>query len=635
MGSAARPGKRAGGVRGGEKVLGPQIHLPVDVEYFVRAVKTVRMYGCKGFSAVLLVVLLAVLPASAITSARASNSEFTAQSPEEIHRRAWAQAAANCKVSKYHKYAIYSSRSLAVYNPEVYLQADALWMNMVTTYGGWEYDYLDRDRKLNGKTGWWEKVGGKINDGFQRGKHAGSFSWRIFNWNEHRKNAADLFDFYGDSPTLGWLDNRLVFIWNAMKGIGWKMPWTSVAEAKYLQLLSEGKSVYLILTDDRKGYVAEVSREGVVLHDPLTGTTAEKVSGTAVLAMNNEHVWYPLMGRDDRGKDPGLKRIVEKYCEEGKVPQLEKFERSLLADLQEGTRLTDRTDRLWAQLFAIRAVNQNTWRAKPLRELSAELFPKRYRENGRYSDSPYEQICLGMVITEMGNRLSPMVATWAEVVQRNAHDPEKAFAELGGQYLNLFHRDDSDSDWVYGDYYRCWLPNIDDKLISGLGNCFVEANNTMAALSLANLDEWEIFEVNWLQIGSGEGHVICGAYTPYGNFTLSNGLFNRSDGVCLRGPLWNIKGRVVDVIIYNPRRGFVATDQTANFSEFATPFTNMTFEETVAFLELLRVLESEVSIGTGHPVRANTTQVNTLSKRRSHWQTNMLPWLWTDSSPKS
>lgn len=565
--------------------------------------------------------------------------EFAVESPEEIHRRAWRQAAANCAINSYYKYSIYSSRSLAVSNPEVYLQADALWMNMVTTYGGWGYDYLARDRELNRNTGWWEKVAGKIDDSFRRNEKTGSFSWTDFNWDEHRKNATDLFSFYGDSPKLDWLDNRLVFLWNAMKGIGWQMPWTSVAEAQYLKLLSEKKNVYLVLTSDRRGYVAEVTKGGVIVYDPLMGTTTAKMSGNAVLVMNNTWVWYPLMDRDDRGKDPGLKRVVEKYCNEGKTPELTEFERSVLADLRDGTKLNDRTEFSWAQLFATRAVNQNTWRAKPLRELSRVLFPRRYREDSDYSDSPQEQICLGMVITEMGNRLSPISATWAETIQKNAHNPEKAFAELGGQYWHLFQRNDADSEWVYGDYYRCWLPNVDDKLISGLGDCFVEATNTMSALSLANLEEWAIYEANWWGVGGGGGHVICGAYTPSGSYTLSNGLFNRRDRACLRGPLWNLNGKVAHVIIYTPKYGFIATAQTrnaANFSELATPFTNLTFEETVSFLQRVKALEGEVSIGTGSPAKANTIEdyVSSLSQRLSQWEMNMAPWPWTELTSK-
>lgn len=88
------------------------------------------------------------------------------ETPEEIHERAWRQAAESAvKGSDFQKYAIYSSRSLAVANPEVYLQADEAWMKMMYDYSGWGANYLARDRKLTRETGWREEVGSKIGDG--------------------------------------------------------------------------------------------------------------------------------------------------------------------------------------------------------------------------------------------------------------------------------------------------------------------------------------------------------------------------------------------------------------------------------------------------------------------------------------
>lgn len=549
-----------------------------------------------------------------------------------LHQKAWKQAAANCGDNNYYKYSIYSARSLAVSNPEVYLQADTLWMDMISTYGGWESNYLAREREPAG-TDWWEEIGEKIHDGFRHGRCSRAFKWESFNWEEHRKNAVDIFDFYGDAEKLNWVDNRLVFLWNAMKGLNWKLPYTSLAEAEYLKLSSEGKQVYLMLTEDRKGYVAELTKDNIILHNSLTGDIIDEVDKSAVLVMNNEHVWYPLMGRDDRGKDTGLEKVVGKYCEEDKKAELTEFEESILGDLREGTKLESEIEFSWARLLAIRAVNQYTWRSKPLRELSAKLFPKRYEEDSDYSDSPYEQQCLGMVITEMGNRLSPTSAIWAEIVQKNASESRKAFEELGKQYWERFHRTDSHSEFVYGDYYRCWFPNLDDKLISGIGNCIVEATNAMAALSLADLEEWEIYETNWWSLERSGGHVICGAYTPYGNYSLSNGLFPRGKSV-LHGPLRDANGRVAYNIIYDPKLGFVTFVQTknaANFSDFVTPFTNLSFEETVDFLQHVKALEEEALIAEEYfPTKARTIDeyIEYITQNADQWETNMASWPW-------
>jgi len=552
-----------------------------------------------------------------------------------FHQQAWEDAATNCSVDGFYKYSVYSSRSLAVSNPEVYLQADELWMDMITRYSGWETNYLARDREVTGDK-WLEEILLRIDDGFRNNGNVDAFEWTTLNWEEHRENARDLFDFYEDAETLGWVDNRLVFLWSAMKGLGWQMPYTALAEAEYLRLLSEGKEAYLILTEDRKGYVAELTEDTIVLHDSLTGNLADDVDGNAVLVMNNENVWYPLMDRDDRGKDAGLLSVVKKYCNEYETPELTEFESQILEDLREGTRLENEGEFSWAKLLAIRAVNQNTWRATPLRELSAQLFPERYAEDNNYSDSPNEQLVSGMVITEMGNRLSPASAVWAESVQRNASDPKKAFETLGDTYWERFHRTDSSSNLVYGDYYRCWLPNLDDKLISGLGDCFVEATNIMSVLSLAHPDKWDIFETNWWSLDKRGGHVICGAYTPNGNYALSNGLF-RSEA-CMHGPLWSVEGKVAYNMIYNPKRGFIVfiqTENAANFSEYITPFTKLSFEETVNFLQYIKALEEDTLIAEEYwPGKAKTIDeyISYITQKADQWKTIELAGLKTNTA---
>jgi hypothetical protein len=154
----------------------------------------------------------------------------------------------------------------------------------------------------------------------------------------------------------------------------------------------------------------------------------------------------------------------------------------------------------------------------------------------------------------------------------------------------------------------------------------------MSVLTLADVDDWEVFEVNWWRIGGGGGHVVCGAYTPRGNYTLSNGLFTPCDGVCLYGPLWDINGRVAFVIIYEPKSGFITTAQTYNpkrFPVFETPYTNMNFEETVSFLEKIELLETNVSSMIDSPTHKSLREyINYMNVNRNKWEKNMTKWSW-------
>ncbi len=575
-----------------------------------------------------IIILILSLSCSSNTVRTGSTESTDNESPApvnhvmEFHRSAWQDAAEKSIADSLYRYSVYSSRSLAVYHPEIYLQADTIWMDMIMQHAGWKTNYLARDRSITGDE-WLTNILLPVNDGLLTGTKQNAFSWDDFNWTEHRENAVDIFELYEGSETLDWVDNRLIFIWSAMKGLDWRMPGTSLAEAQYLQLLSEGKSVYLVITEDRKGYVAEVSANNVTVFDSVSGEPVESIGGNVVLIMNNDYVWYPLMARDDSRQDDGLSKVVELYAVDNQVPVVSVFEDSIIDNLRGGTRLETEKDIAWAKLAAIRALNQNTWRSTPLRNLSAVVLPDRYNECNGPSDSPQEQQIMGVMVTEMGNRLSPVTAKWADIVREYASTPGRAFAELGKTYLEMFHRIDNYSEWVFGDYYRCWFPNVDDKLMSGLSDCIVDATNVMSALYLASPDGWDIFETNWWSLPEGGGHVICGAYTPDGNYSLSNGLFHQQDASVLHGPLWNIEERVAYNLIYSPEKGFVVFNQTGHaFTRFSNPYTNMNFDEMIDFLHHLKEIEATtlISQGEGSQKYWNLDEyIQVLSGKENSW----------------
>jgi len=255
-----------------------------------------------------------------------------------IHTQAWTDAAEQCADSEYYKYSLYSSRTLAVANPEVYLQADALWMDMISTYGGWQANYLQRDRETPAG-GWDAEIGGPINDAFRYETGDSPFDWGAVEWANHRAAVTDLSSLYEDAFEFDWLDNRLVFIWSALKGEGWAMPQSSLAELMYLDMLRQDMSPYLLFQGDRDALVATVVDTTVTLYDPVTGGTLAEPYADVVLVMNNGYVWYPLMGRDDTGDDSGLARVVEEFCTPGAIPSLSSAEDSLIDDLSAGTAL--------------------------------------------------------------------------------------------------------------------------------------------------------------------------------------------------------------------------------------------------------------------------------------------------------
>ena len=516
---------------------------------------------------------------------------------EVIHRQAWQDLIDGAHDSKFNKYAIYSSRSLMVLHPEVYLQADAVWLEQIATvYGGWLAEYQHRDRIDDQHYS--QNVGALINEAFISG--AGTeptFSWQDFQRASHVANAKNSAEFYPeDAPCLNWLDMRLPLLWNAMKGTGWSIPYVSLAEALYFELRSEGKDVYLAITDNGHGYVIEVNGDEAVLHDPMTyPAAASATDGEIVLVMSQTAVWYPLIGRDDSHSNPGLLVAVQDISASAH-PDLSDFEYTVLNDILFATELDSAMEYRWAVLFASRFGKQWAWRAKPIRDLTRSLFYERYGECGdRYTDIPYEFTALNMAVTELSNRVSPAAALLARAAQEQPTFPD-SFTALSNQYLQWFKR--SDSGLVYGHYYPAWLPNLDDKIISAVGDCFVEACNCGAALQIVKNPDWDVWISNYWHEGGG-GHVVAGVYTDAGGGILSNGLYNSYQD---DGPLWAQDTSEMFPLVYRLDSGFLSSGQTCNgycFAPFTVPFTNLAYGAAAALLADIQAYEPAFLVAKG------------------------------------
>jgi len=504
------------------------------------------------------------------------------RSAEIIHQEAWQKAATNSQFDNYYKYSIYSTRSLAVKHPEIYLQADSVWMEALTTvYGGWQAEYEVRDRK---DEFYWDSCGKIIYYAFaQETKKDGSeFQWSKMKWTNHRQNALDNKNLYPpEAPYLNWYDLRLNLLWNGIKGENWKTPFLTIAEALYFQQRSVGQKVYLLISDSSKGYVADANQ----IIDPLTGIaiTKSQIKGNIVLVMNNINVWYPLMSRDDRVKDNLLSSIVTRYCSEGQVPPLSNFETNYLNDLLIGTEFTNDMDSRWALLVSSKFGKQWSWQSSVVRKLCTNLFTSDYTQPSA-GDNSYALSTLNMVWAEMGNRLSPFSALMAETIyQLKESGPVVALLSAGNIYKQQFKRKDKNNAYVFGEYYRIWLPMLEDKLISGIGDCFVEACNTGGALTIADIPKWNVWVTNWWE-KSGGGHVISGVYDEnYNGAVLSNGVIDQG----YNGPLGTLAGRFSYTICYNTKIGFLNSAASGWERPYKAPFTNLDWANVKYLVDLI------------------------------------------------
>ncbi|HUW62247.1 MAG TPA: PASTA domain-containing protein [Candidatus Bathyarchaeia archaeon] len=520
-----------------------------------------------------------------------------------LHTQVWQDVVAAAATDKQSKYGIYASRSLMVANPEVYLAADAVWMEqLVTMYGGWQAEYEHRDRLNDGD--YWFDIGGPIymilyNDTTLDGTE---FTWDLFQWENHRANAVALRNMYDDkAPFRNWLDIRLPMMWNAIKGTDWQTPVLSLGEALFFQLRQANDGVYLLITDAERAYVAVAAEIGATLYDPLTGeaATPNAIEGEVVLVMNDKYAWYPLMDRNDTASDENLDKVVLSFCTAGSIPDLTRAEDALLDDIAAATDLNSDMDRAWATLFAARFGDLDAWVSKVVRDFCREIFYEQYDELtqlGNVPDSPYEHVALNLVVTEIGNRLSPAAAVLAMQAIENNDSVDDSLQAFSQQYADWFER--TDTAGVFGAYSEIWVPSLDDKVISKVGNALSEACNTGAAMYIADLPDWQVWITHGWLGGSNGTRWLSGVYTPGGDRSVSVGVFDPESPTCQRGPIFGSGFAVpVNALLYKIGAGYLYMGARV----IPLPFSNLTWEAADSLVAELALLEPAARVATSDP----------------------------------
>lgn len=493
-----------------------------------------------------------------------------------FHDRAWQEALSSDSFENEWKYAIYNNRSIMVSNPEVYLQADRFWLyNVAMKYGGWGDEFLHRD----GNDATYDLIVAQLGESNFGGSGGLKFTWKLFNQHKQKYlvNETNLFGFYDDLQVTGyhrWLDKKMPFIWSSLKNKDWKIDSITLTQMKYYELYEERKNVWMLVDVQGHSYVAEVINRGrsVQVINPRDDSVINNIKDLKIcLIMNDTAVWYPLMGRDDRSVDRDLSLVQSWVAEEGSRPMLDVFEASMLGAAVQRTRLETPEDWRWAAVFANRIGKQWAWRVPSILEYMKEIFPERYAEARRVrygtADIPYELTALNMLITEMGNRLSPLAAHVAASAANKTSDAD-VFRAISVMYQQWFARPDGSGN-VYGQYYTIWLPTFEDKLLSSASDCFVEALNVGAVLTLIGMirTDWNVYITNWWSLDRRGGHVIAGIYSTSSAYSLSNGTFGR-DGTTLFGPFYSYKNKYAYCLYLKPGVGVLTSVQQGNNASY-------------------------------------------------------------------
>lgn len=439
-----------------------------------------------------------------------------------MHFNAWMDIAEKAGELPQYKYAIYESRTLAVDHPEIYLQADELFNELLTTHPGmWDY-YMVRTDNFYEEERLYKEIQKKINEGY-----ADKFSWARFSITQFKPiRYREIY--YNTSAFLPFIDLRLYFLGSALKAAGWRATPLSMAEFLYFKYKSEGVNPYLVVTGNGSAFVAYESG-GTVKLVRYDGKVVNDKPKNVVLVFNDRYVWYPLMGRNDTSKDPGLAEVVRMYATKDDLPNLTEEERSLIKVLKENTEFNNETDELWALYFAAR-LHVASWQYYP--KIMKILYPHEYQlwsinsNNSIYwGYGPNIMHCKDTYIAVISNELSPgtaMIAGLMRKLENQSLDTMMSIVfgdrqwyvikgvnlRIAGLYL-----------WFNSEIF---FMTIDDGLLSHGGICIMMSAMAAGILRLADVPGLEYYIAGMQHTDRPGGHANVPVFMGREYGTINN-----------------------------------------------------------------------------------------------------------------
>ena len=172
---------------------------------------------------------------------------------ESLHSAAWEEMVTRSATDPYYKYGLYAARSLAVTHPEIYLQADALFLDHIGTNSGFTAAFAETD------------------------PHSASYSPHTFF--SGRPFSFDLIDldayqtitnserYPSEVAAFRFLDQRLLSLASCLKDKDQEITTLEKASILYFKLREQSRErPFIVYCADEAAYVATVRARGRVLH---------------------------------------------------------------------------------------------------------------------------------------------------------------------------------------------------------------------------------------------------------------------------------------------------------------------------------------------------------------------------------
>jgi hypothetical protein len=417
----------------------------------------------------------------------------------QIHKDAWDMVLKKAKTDNYYKYAIYMSRTLAVEHPEVYLGADDLFIKTISSNPGFQKAYFIRDVH---------------SDYFYEKYMTGpSFSFNDVDFDNY--TIIQTVELYPNGyPVLPFLDRRILPIASTLKSAKNELTQLEKAVQLYFKEKEKGVSssaLYLIYCDNENTYLYKNGK----LIEMKNLREVNEVEGNPILIFNEKYVWYPLMDRDDASKDSTLKRIVERYSTNVKIPKLTDFEKETIEELKQVTDLNSDSQKLMATLSASRAWGYGGgFRAVSYGDIFRSEWNKLYSIPSQARRGVIHQlICFS-------NYLSPITAYLAAIA--TGYEGEAKINAISGEYLRYA----ATPGWskAHGVLWAHIVDyTIEESYYAYAGACYVQAYNIASVLDILEIDNYVIEGLEPSSFLTGMWGAHHSVYIPEYDTIVSNG----------------------------------------------------------------------------------------------------------------
>lgn len=404
-----------------------------------------------------------------------SAENHDAQKPADamdLHLKGFEHVLSQAEADNFYTYGLYSSRILAVQHPEVYLQADMLFAQYITSIPGFGVAYT-------------EPVTSHYFDSDNYYKMAIDDPFSFDQVDVSAYTILSKEDIYGENrPVFPFLDERLTSMKTTLKTT--TMTSLEGASLLYVQRRMKGSprdETFVIFTKRHEGYLYAQGEYYTCVGEPIH---SEDIVDP-ILIFNEQVSWYPLMHRDDSAQSDTLRALVIRLSSDDVFPEMTARETHFAERLQTVSQLTTADQRDWAIVSSLQYADYR---------INDTALIRLFERIKLTTSLQYNRHICGSIM-KIGNYLSPHTAFFGSLIQHDAL--EHSLQRLSEAYLErtatIKEYPNRTEDSAWGHTWPCGLieNDIDDVMRTQGGHCVSQAINLSAVLDLTEVDNVVIY----------------------------------------------------------------------------------------------------------------------------------------------